>query len=83
MEIEPALVALIDALLPDLDSRDLAKRAVASKALIAMGPFAGTVLRGELSRNPSLEMRHRIEQLLKQIDAADVQGLSGPAEKKK
>ncbi len=83
MEIEPPLVARIAALLHDLDDPAFAKRAAASKALVEMGPFAATVLRGELSQNPSLEMRHRIEEIVKQIDAADVQSLSPLAERKK
>ncbi len=76
MEREPALVARIDALLRDLDAPAFPKRSAASQALVAMGPFAATILRGELSQNPSPEMRRRIAEIVKQIDAADVQSLS-------
>ncbi len=73
LEREPALLARIDVGLRDLDAPAFPKRSAASQAIVAMGLFAATVLRGELSQKPSLEMRHRIAEMVNQIDAGDVQ----------
>jgi hypothetical protein len=83
VEREPELAARIAALLPDLDDPSFAKRAAASKALVEIGPFAARVLRSELSQSPSAERKRRIEEVLQQLDAAEIQSIPGPAEKKK
>jgi len=83
MEIEPELVARVDALLRDLDDPAFQKRTSASKALIEMGPFAARVLRSELSQNHSIEKKKRIEEIVRQIEASDLQNVPSPVEKKK
>lgn len=83
MEREPELAARVEALLPDLDDPSFVKRAAASKALLEIGPFAARVLRGELSQSPSAERKRRIEEVLHQLDAAEIQNIPGPVQKKK
>ncbi len=83
VEREPELAARVEALLPDLDDPSFVKRAAASKALLEIGPFAARVLRGELSQSPSAERKRRIEEVLHQLDAAEIQNIPGPVQKKK
>jgi hypothetical protein len=83
VEREPELAARIEAVLPDLDDPAFAKRAAASKALVEIGPFAARVLRSELSQSPSAERKRRIEEVLHQLDAAEILNIPGPVEKKK
>jgi hypothetical protein len=83
VEIEPSLAGLISALLPDLDDPAFPKRAAASKALAEIGPFAARMLRSELTENDSIEMKHRIEEILKQMEAIEIKNIPGPAETKK
>jgi hypothetical protein len=41
------------------------------------------VLRSELGQSPSAERKRRIEEVLQQLNAAEIQNVPGPAEKKK
>ncbi len=66
----------IAALVIDLDSDDFAKRAEASGRLEKLGVDAAPALRQALEKNPSPELRRRVEQLLERLDG---QPLSGEA----
>src|SRR5207249_2756858 len=56
-------------LLADLDSNRFAARLKAANALEALGELAEPALRQALSNKPSLEMRQRLEGLLKELEA--------------
>src|SRR5262249_16913954 len=62
-----AAADITDPLLADLASDVFAKREAASKRLKELGLFAETALRQRLQANPPLELRQRIEGLLKHI----------------
>jgi len=55
-------------LIADLDSDQFAVRAKASEALEKLGDVAEPALRKKLAEKPSLEVRQRIEQILKKIE---------------
>jgi WD40 repeat protein len=57
----------IGQLLADLDARKYAVREKATRELEKMGPLAQTDLQKALTREPSLEMRKRIERLLEKL----------------
>ena len=71
MEIEPVLVARVAALIRQLDDNEFQKCAAASKTLVDLGPLAIAMLRAELDKRPSLEMRQRIERVLERVDALE------------
>jgi RNA polymerase sigma factor (sigma-70 family) len=58
------------ALIADLDSEQFATREQASKELQRIGEPARPALRQALARDPSLEVRRRIEALLDQLDGS-------------
>jgi hypothetical protein len=80
MEIEPGLVTRVAALIRQLDDNEFQKRAAASKTLVDLGPLAIAMLRAELNKRPSLEMRQRIERVLQSVDA--IEWLNVPASAK-
>ncbi len=71
LEIEPALRERIAKLVKELDSEVYVRREAASKELLKIGPVAIGVLRGELHKQPPLEMRRRIETVLNSVDATE------------
>ncbi|HYT87226.1 MAG TPA: hypothetical protein VEL76_00770 [Gemmataceae bacterium] len=81
VEIEPELTIRVGALIRQLADAKFEKRAAASKALLEIGPLAIGMLRAELQREPTLEVRRRIEGVLERVDAADWLQLPGKAKK--
>jgi hypothetical protein len=71
VEIEPALAARIARLIRQLDAPRFKARAAASQALLEMGPMAIALLRAELKKGPSVEVRKRIEAILERVNALD------------
>jgi WD40 repeat protein len=55
-------------LIADLDSEEFDKREEASRELSKLGEAADAALRTALSRKPSLEMRKRLENLLRELE---------------
>ena len=47
----------------------------AKMQILEIGPFAARVLRSELSQNPSAERKRRIEEVLQQFNAAEIQNI--------
>jgi RNA polymerase sigma factor (sigma-70 family) len=81
VEIEPVLAEQVGALIRQLDDPKFQKRAAASKALLEIGPLAIALLRAELKKDPTLEMRRRIEAVLERVDAADWLNVPGMVKK--
>jgi RNA polymerase sigma factor (sigma-70 family) len=70
VEVEPVLVTHVAALIRQLDDEDFEQRSVASAALLQLGPLAVALLRAELQKTITLEMRRRIEAVLERVDAS-------------
>jgi hypothetical protein len=75
------LAEQVGALIRQLDDPKFQTRAAASKALLEVGPLAIAMLRAELKKGPTLEMRRRIEAVLERVDAADWLNVTGVAKK--
>jgi hypothetical protein len=69
MEIEPVQNARIAVLIRQLDDPKFTTRDAASKTLTEIGPLASAMLREELKKGPSLELRRRIETVLEAAEA--------------
>jgi WD40 repeat protein len=66
--VPPAPADVTDPLLADLGSASFAKREAASKQLKELGILAESALREKLDAKPTLEIRQRIEPLLKAVE---------------
>jgi HEAT repeat protein len=71
MEIEPELSTRVALLIRQLDDERFETREGASKMLASIGPMAIGMMREALAKNPSLELRRRIETILNNVDAAE------------
>jgi hypothetical protein len=71
LEIEPALVAKARPLILQLDDPKFQVREAAARALLEIGPIAIGILRGELNRATSLEMRQRIQAVIDRVDGEE------------
>jgi RNA polymerase sigma factor (sigma-70 family) len=65
--VAPASAEVTGPLVAALDSDSFAQREAASKRLKELGVLAGPVLRDQLKTNPALDVRQRLESLLKVI----------------
>jgi RNA polymerase sigma factor (sigma-70 family) len=81
VEVEPDLTAHVGALIRRLGDPKFATRTAASKALLEVGPLAIALLRAELKKEPPLETRRRIEEILSRVDAAEWLALPGSGKK--
>jgi RNA polymerase sigma factor (sigma-70 family) len=66
--VSPAAAEQVRPLLADLDSDDFAKREAATDRLRELGDRANRFLKEALKEQPSLEMRRRVEELLKTLE---------------
>ena len=81
VEIEPVLTEHVAALIRQLDSPEFAKRLVADKALLEIGPLAIAMLQAELKKGVPVETSRRIQAILDRVDATGWLNFPAPPKK--
>jgi hypothetical protein len=71
VEIEPVLAQRVAQLISQLDDERFENREQATRTLAGAGPPAIAMIRAELTKNLSVEKKHRLAEVLERIDASE------------